>query len=455
MIEKIPKETLNLINEEIVFTYNIIPYETSGSVYKCYGRKNCDYYDVIPALSSLYSVDISLNIIEETDFARILAKNYRTPKIVGSGDKNFLWGLIQDAYDNWSSDIHLECYENTTRIRFRIDGVLLERHVLERTQYISLVNQIKIIASLDIAEKRMPQDGRILYNADGVKFDVRVSVMPTVYGEKVVMRLLTRQPELLKLDNLGLSAGQLQSYKNAIIKPHGMILISGPTGSGKSTTLYATLSLLNNETKNILTIEDPIEYTIHGINQVQTKEDIGLTFSVALKSFLRQDPDIIMIGEVRDSDTAEIAVRSSLTGHMVLSTLHTNNAIGCLSRLMEMGISPYLLADTINLLVAQRLVRVLCPYCKVKYEFRKGIFLYRSSGCNLCFYTGYKGRKAIYEVITFTQEMAECLRHRPHDIIHEVARLKIQSLEDSAMQLLRYGFTSLEEVVSIINLDKI
>ena len=236
--------------------------------------------------------------------------------------------------------------------------------MLDRSGYASIVNQIKIMANLDISERRLPQDGRILYHRGDRKFDLRVSSLPTIYGEKVVLRLLTRHAELLELSNLGFSERQLADYESAIARPHGMALITGPTGSGKSTTLYATLRRLNRESGNILTIEDPVEYTLEGVNQVQLKEEIGLTFGAALRTFLRQDPDIIMLGEIHDADTAAMAIRSSLTGHLVFSTIHTNSAWGSVSRLRDMGVHPYLLSGTLILCAAQRLVRLLCPDCK-------------------------------------------------------------------------------------------
>jgi type IV pilus assembly protein PilB len=231
---------------------------------------------------------------------------------------DFIHRLVTEAFNCYTSDIHFEPSEQNCRIRFRIDGKLIEKYILDKIQYSSYVNQIKILANLDISEKRLPQDGRILHRLDDNKFDIRVSTLPSIFGEKIVLRLLTRHPELLDIDNLGFTSKQLEDYLFAVNKPHGLILISGPTGSGKSTTLYATLRLLNRETNNILTIEDPVEYTLEGVNQVQLKEDIGLNFSSALKTFLRQDPDIIMLGEIRDSDTAHMAIRSSLTGHLIL-----------------------------------------------------------------------------------------------------------------------------------------
>lgn len=451
MIEEISAEVLQTIKESVALEYNIIPYQVIGRTCRCYGIKGCDYESATHLLSVLYNLDITVHQIEDRDFQRIQVKNYRTVKTVSLSNADFLNSLIEEAYINWCSDIHFESYESRCRIRFRIDGKLIERYVLEKSQYVALINQIKILASLDIAEKRLPQDGRIFYQVGQTKFDVRVSVVPAVYAEKVVMRLLTRQPELLRLENLGLSESQLSCYYDAVNNPHGMIIVSGPTGSGKSTTLYATLRYLNKESSNILTIEDPIEYTLDGINQVQTKEDIGMDFSVALKAFLRQDPDVIMVGEIRDSETAQIAIRSSMTGHLVLSTLHTNNAVGCISRLKEMGISSYLLADTLKLLVAQRLVRILCPKCKKIYKHETGAILFRSTGCEECFYTGYKGRKAIYEVVPVNEELAEMIRSDKPVSREDLLKYGITSLEKSATQLLLNGLTSIEEISSFIN----
>lgn len=451
---KIPSETLQIIDKEIVNQYMIIPYEKHGNICRCFGVSRNEYSSVTSMLAAIHRLTFEVDIISEDEFNKIYLSNFRTSVSVKVDRPDFLNNLIAEAYQSYCSDIHFECYESRYRIRFRTDGKLLEKYTLEKQHYISLINQIKIMASLDIAEKRLPQDGRIFYNRESIKFDVRVSVMPSVYGEKVVMRLLTRHPELLILDNLGMDSRQLSDYKSAIAKPHGMLLISGPTGSGKSTTLYATLSLLNDVQSNIMTIEDPVEYTLDGVNQVQVKEDIGLDFSTALRTFLRQDPDVIMVGEIRDQETARIAVRSSMTGHLVLSTIHTNSALGCISRLEEMGISPYLQSETINLYVAQRLVRLLCPECKKKYEFRPGLELYAKVGCSNCFYTGYKGRHAIYEVIPMTEKLAEAIRYGRN--VHEIiTRSGSRSLSDSAKELLIGGYTSLEEVLSMVNIDQI
>lgn len=366
--------------------------------------------------------------------------------------------LIEEAYRSYASDIHFEVYEDRCRVRFRMDGKLIERYVMEKQNYPAIINQIKILANLDISEKRLPQDGRIYYHAGADKFDVRVSSLPTIYGEKVVLRLLTRHIELLELANLGFSEKQILDYTQAVQKPHGLVLISGPTGSGKSTTLYATLRLLNKETGNILTIEDPVEYTLEGVNQVQLKEEIGLTFGSALRTFLRQDPDIIMLGEIRDADTAQMAIRSSLTGHLIFSTIHTNSAWGSVARLIDMGSHPYLISNTLILCVAQRLVRLLCPACKSRVELTADIrqliheavdtdHYYEAVGCENCYYTGYKGRKAIYEVIPMDKELSEAVRQSKDDISDELQERGIVTLKESALTLFARGNTSLEELL--------
>ncbi len=454
MIDRISSDILQIIDKDVATRYEIVPFSSNGAKCSCYGVCGREYADILRVLKALRGLEFEVIPLPQEEFNKIFLSHYRTTVNVKVGSADFLNSLIAEAYQSYCSDIHFECYEARYRIRFRIDGRLIEKYTLEKQQYISLVNQIKIMASLDIAEKRLPQDGRIFYKDSSARFDVRVSVMPSIYGEKVVLRLLTRHPELLVLDNLGLTRRQLEDYKNAVSRPHGMILVSGPTGSGKSTTLYATLSMLNDIERNILTVEDPVEYTLDGVNQVQVKEDIGLDFSSALRTFLRQDPDVIMVGEIRDRETAEIAVRSSLTGHLVLSTLHTNSALGCMSRLSEMGVSSFLQAETLNLLVSQRLVRLLCPSCKRQYEHRQGIALYRKTGCAECYYTGYKGRKAIYEVIPVDQTIAESIRQGQISNL-DIRKNGLTTLADSALTLLREGQTSLEEVISFIDKEDI
>ena len=287
---------------------------------------------------------------------------------------DFLVNLIREAKNLKSSDIHVESYEHKCRVRIRIDGMMVERYILKREDYPALINKIKILANLDIAEKRLPQDGRINFNQPDQQFDIRVSVLPTLFGEKVVLRLLNSDAADIDLNGLGFSDFDLDNYLQGVRKPNGILLISGPTGSGKTTTLYATLKVLNKETRNVLTIEDPVEYTLEGINQVQLKESIGLNFAAALRAFLRQDPDVIMVGEIRDTETANMAIRAALTGHLVLSTIHTNSAWGTVSRLIDMGVPPFLVASTLNTTAAQRLIRLLCPHCKVQEPFTNDLY---------------------------------------------------------------------------------
>lgn len=381
---------------------------------------------------------------------------------VRQGD-DFLSSLIAEAKQLRSSDIHIETFEDRARVRIRIDGLLVERYTIAKNEYPSLVNKIKIRANLDIAEKRLPQDGRIFFQHEDLKFDIRVSVLPTLHGEKVVMRLLSNDATTIDIRTLGFNDKQLEDYLEGVRKPHGILLISGPTGSGKTTTLYATLKLLNKETTNIVTVEDPIEYTLEGINQVQLKESIGLSFASALRTFLRQDPDIIMLGEIRDGETAQMAVRAALTGHLVLSTIHTNSAWGTISRLADMGVPPFLVANTLNTSVAQRLVRLLCPHCKREEIFRREILprnfqiselpktIHVPVGCESCFYTGYRGRKAIYEIVPIDHELSECiktLKDHPGNLYKE---RNISTLSESAFRLLESGETSIDEVYSILS----
>jgi general secretion pathway protein E/type IV pilus assembly protein PilB len=375
---------------------------------------------------------------------------------------NNLIYLVLESKSLNSSDIHIESYENYCRIRFRIDGKLVERHLINKKDYPSLINKIKIKANLDISEKRLPQDGRIFINEGNHKFDIRVSILPTLYGEKVVLRLLSNSTAEIDLYNLGFSKQQLDDYLEAIKKPHGIVLITGPTGSGKTTTLYATLKILNQKKSNILTIEDPIEYTLEGVNQVQLKENIGLTFANALRTFLRQDPDIIMLGEIRDGETAQMAIRAALTGHLVFSTIHTNSAWGAVSRLVDMGVPSFLIANTLNATIAQRLIRVLCENCKEILELKKELYPrnfqppkgidrhYVARGCDDCLNTGYKGRKAIYEVILIDHKLVEAIKSNNNSINEYVDERNISTLSNEAFEMFASGRTSLEEIYPIL-----
>lgn len=383
-------------------------------------------------------------------------------KITAEQKDDFLETLISEAKSLHSSDIHIEAYEEKCRVRIRIDGLLIERYNIVKEDYPTLINKIKIQANLDIAEKRLPQDGRIFFNNRVGKFDIRVSIIPTLHGEKVVLRLLSNDAANIDIKTLGFSENDLYNYLEGVKRPHGIVLISGPTGSGKTTTLYATLKVLNKEKTNILTIEDPIEYTLEGINQVQLKESIGLTFASALRTFLRQDPDIIMLGEIRDPETAQMAIRAALTGHLVLSTIHTNSAWGTISRLTDMGVPPYLIASTLNTSVAQRLLRLLCPQCKEKEAFNEKAFPksfkpekavthhHIAKGCEHCYYTGYKGRKAIYEVIPVDHDLSDSIKENNHNASALLKSKNIKGLSEAAFDLFEKGETSLEEIYPVL-----
>ncbi|CAN5882671.1 GspE/PulE family protein [soil metagenome] len=410
----------------------------------------------------------SSNIVRKTlskYYLRNDARNSSAGKVQSLSAKqgdDFLPALIAEARQLGSSDIHIECYEDRSRVRIRIDGLLIERYTISKADYPALINKIKIRANLDIAEKRLPQDGRIFFKGDGMQFDIRVSVLPTLHGEKAVMRLLSNDATNIDIRTLGFTDRQLADYMEGIKKPHGILLISGPTGSGKTTSLYATLKLLNKETTNILTIEDPIEYTLEGINQVQLKESIGLSFASTLRTFLRQDPDIIMLGEIRDGETAQMAIRAALTGHLVLSTIHTNSAWGTISRLADMGVPPFLVAGTLNTSVAQRLLRLLCQHCRREESFSADLFprSYKAPrvlknhtvavGCPECFYTGYRGRKAIYEVLPIDHELAECIKTNNQQVNEMLRERGITTLAENAFRLFEEGETSIEEVYSIL-----
>lgn len=459
-----------VITTEQAWHYTVIPKATDGNSITLYAdasKIRNGFQDELEILlgKKIELVEQSPEVIQKT-----LVKYYRKNNTRNQGVKaadthkadDFLNHLIAEAKQLGSSDIHIEAFEERCRVRIRIDGLLIERYTIGKADYPALVNKIKIKAHLDIAEKRLPQDGRIFFESDGSKFDIRVSVLPTLHGEKIVLRLLNKDSTDIDINMLGFSKNELENYLEGIKKPHGIALISGPTGSGKTTTLYATLKVLNKEKTNILTIEDPIEYTLEGINQVQLKESIGLTFSSALRTFLRQDPDVIMVGEIRDGDTAQIAIRAALTGHLVLSTIHTNSAWGTISRLIDMGVPPYLLASTLNTSVAQRLIRLLCPDCKKKEAFSEKFFPmhfkplrpvaehYVAEGCESCYYTGYKGRRAIYEVIPIDYELAENIKNSIFTVGSLLKEKKIKTLTENAFEMLENGDTSVEEVYPIL-----
>lgn len=373
----------------------------------------------------------------------------------------FLNTIIENAVLNNSSDIHLEPDDRELRVRFRIDGVLREIMRTSISMADPVVSRIKIMSNLNIAEKRIPQDGRINFRLKNRSIDIRVSTAPTIYGEKVVMRLLDKSNFSLSLDNIGLNAEDKLKLKNIISKPYGIILVCGPTGSGKTTTLYSILNVLNSVEKNIITIEDPVEYNFKGINQMQVNSKIGFDFANGLRSILRQDPDIIMVGEIRDNETAEISVRSALTGHLVLSTIHTNDAVGTITRFIDMGIEPFLLSSTVIGIVAQRLVRKICPGCAEEYMsderemhllgVKEPVRLKHGRGCPVCNGTGYKGRTAIVELLEVDRDIKNLIdSNQTENVIEKAAVDKgMKLLRDSCVEKVLQGVTTVDEMIRV------
>lgn len=374
--------------------------------------------------------------------------------------------LLMDSIRKGASDIHIEPYEKSLRVRYRIDGVLYDTMHPPLKLKNAVSSRIKVMSNLDIAERRLPQDGRIKVKMNQNRtMEYRVSVVPTLFGEKVVMRILDKESLQLDLTKLGFYEDQLEVFRRSIYQPFGMVLITGPTGSGKTTTLYSSLMDLNQIDVNISTAEDPVEYSLPGVNQVQVHEEIGLTFAACLRSFLRQDPDIILVGEIRDYETAEIAIKSALTGHLVLSTLHTNDAPSTITRLLNMGVEPFLVTASLNAIVAQRLVRVVCHECKQETEVAPQVLIDlgvspkevsdyivykgKGEGCKTCSGTGYKGRLAVFEVMELTDELKEFILSGASslEIKREAIRQGMRTLRQSALQKLKSGITSIEEVV--------
>ncbi|MCB2411155.1 GspE/PulE family protein [Hymenobacter lucidus] len=474
-LEYIPIEAglMQVISAEMAWHYRIVPRSQEAGKVAFFAE--APTAAIAEELEVVLGQAVLLQAASSAQIERTLNKYFRraqssqrqaTPQaatVRSPATEDFLFQLIAEARQLGSSDIHIETYAEKARVRIRIDGLLVERYHLPKSEYPALINRVKIMSGLDIAEKRLPQDGRIFFTApDQRRFDIRVSVLPTLHGEKAVLRLLSNDTTNLDLNTLGFHANDLTNYLEGIRRPTGMVLISGPTGSGKTTTLYATLKLLNQESRNITTIEDPIEYTLEGINQVQLRENIGLDFSKALRTFLRQDPNVIMVGEIRDPETATMAIRASLTGHLVLSTIHTNSAWGTVARLVDMGVPPYLVATTLNTSVAQRLLRLLCPHCKREEEFSTSLYPrrfhpfrpvkshYLAAGCDLCYYTGYRGRQAVYEVIPLDAELADFLKNENRDVSSLLQQRGIVSLAENAFALFERGDTTLDEIYPLL-----
>jgi type IV pilus assembly protein PilB len=426
--------------------------------------------DVIAAIDRYYRADSDLDDLtsvldadaeDEDDLSKVKEIVEDAPIV------KYVNLLITQAIQDRASDIHLEPGEHDLRVRFRIDGVLHEVMRSPKAIQSGVISRLKIMADINIAERRIPQDGRLSVNAHGKKVDLRVATLPTVWGEKVVMRILDNSTARLDLADLGFSEGNFETYSKSFVKPYGMILVTGPTGSGKSTTLYATLNIVSRPEVNVITVEDPVEYRLAGINQVQTNVKAGLTFASALRSILRSDPDIVLIGEIRDHETAQIAVEASLTGHLVLSTLHTNDAPSAVTRLTEMGIEPFLVGSALDCILAQRLARRLCVKCReaylptpealvqARFPWQDGEEipeLFRAVGCSACAKTGYKGRLALHEVMPVSEDVERLAVERASaTVINEVAcREGMVTLRGDGMAKVRQGITSIDEILRVV-----
>lgn len=432
---------------------------------KYYGSETqIELRKVVEDLEGDFAEDADLEVVEdeeEIDLESLVASVEEAPVV------KFVNMMLMDAVKKGASDIHVEPYEKFYRVRFRIDGVLHEVMKPPLSMKDAITSRIKIMSKLDIAEKRLPQDGRIKLKmkleGQRKELDFRVSVLPTLFGEKIVMRILDPEKLMLDMTKLGFEQESLDKFTEAIKKPYGMVLVTGPTGSGKTNTLYSAMSQLNTPDTNIMTAEDPVEFNLPGINQVNVRDEIGLTFAAALRSFLRQDPNIILVGEIRDFETAEIAIKAALTGHLVLSTLHTNDAPSTISRLMNMGIEPFLVATSVNLICAQRLVRRVCKNCKeevkvpkktlldigFKEDELKGLKVYKGKGCDVCNGTGYKGRVGLYEVMEVTDTIKDLILSGATalDLREQAIKEGMITLRRSGLIKIKNGITSIEEVL--------
>jgi type IV pilus assembly protein PilB len=507
--QKIDPDVMDLIPKETSLFYKFVAFERDGSNLKVAitDPTNLQALEALEFFSKKQGYNIQLYVTDEPSFNRVNQNQRNITRVVGQAlediqqkekeekksekseeDLRPLQELIQDApiskivdvimtngIDSGASDIHIEPTESQLRVRYRIDGILQTALTMPKNVEPAIVSKLKILSNLKIDESRLPQDGRFHYETASKSVDLRVSILPNVNGEKIVMRILDKTVKPPSLEELGFRGQALVWAKEAMKKTHGIFLITGPTGSGKSTTLYSILSILNSISVNIVTLEDPVEYFMEGVNQSQINPDIGLTFAAGLRSILRQDPNIIMVGEIRDKETAELAVHAALTGHLVFSTLHTNNAIGAIPRLIDMGIEPFLLVASINAIGAQRLTRKICQDCKheveVAPEIKKEILeelkgvraeelsdvdlknfkLYAGSGCDKCGQSGYKGRLAIVELLTITQKIQEMVlaKKAPVDIFEEAQKLGMITMKQDGIIKSLQGFITYEEVIRV------
>ena len=447
-----PADILAIDKVEIETNLKVSPVLASEKDIKAKIR---EYYGVFAGMEELPEAEVEETGTEEISDEEYEAQDAPIVKYVNS--------LFYEAVVKLASDIHLEPQEDGISLRLRIDGDLRNFPQPPKKSYLAIVSRIKITGNMDIAEKRLPQDGKCKLKIGDKRIDVRISTLPTIYGEKVVMRILDKSNVTLGLSDLGFSEKDSGKYKDILSKQHCIILVTGPTGSGKTTTLYAGLNYINQPSKNIVTVEDPVEYELKGINQVNTKPKIGLTFANILRTILRQDPDIIMVGEIRDKETAEIAIQAALTGHLVLSTLHTNDAVSSLSRLSYMGIENYLISDAVEMIIAQRLVRKICPNCKEPEEIPSNVLerlalpkgkkveFFHGKGCGKCWNTGYKGRIGIYEILKLSNQIKKMVisERSDIDIKEQAVKEGMRTLRQVAIDKLKEGLTTVEEVLTM------
>lgn len=498
---KIPQEAISLVPKNVAQKYLAVPFEEKGKILKIALVDPTDLavieflqqktgFQIEPYLATRSDVEAKIEEAYTQGLSSVVSSEVAeagseavAPEAAAPSASPTAGEVLRDApiakivaqlleygIKVRASDIHIEPMEDKTRVRYRIDGILQEKLILPKKIHDSVVSRIKILADLKIDERRLPQDGRFNFKIGEEEIDLRISTLPTVHGEKVVMRLLKKTGGVPTLSELGLRGTALKNLETQILRPHGIILVTGPTGSGKTTTLYSVLSKLNSTKVNIITLEDPIEYQIAGVNQVQINPQAGLTFATGLRSFLRQDPNIIMVGEVRDEETAGLAIQAALTGHLVFSTLHTNNAAGALPRLLDMRAEPYLIASTVNAVVAQRVVRKICPTCKEQYEppaevttdiknvlgklFNppaEGLKLWHGKGCDECNTTGYLGRIGVFEVLTVSEKIARLiLEHQPSAEIEKMSEAEgmITMKQDGYLKVVE-GITTIDEVLRV------
>lgn len=504
---QVPVSVLALIPQESMNFYKFAPFDLQGSVLKVAvsDPSNLSALEALEFLGQKQNLQVQLFLASESSIDVVIGKKQNLKKVVGQALKDFQTKetpgekpaalaeaakpaviedapiikivdvILSNAVEGNASDIHIEPSEKDVRVRYRIDGILHTSLMLPKSIHGAIITRIKILSNLKIDESRLPQDGRFHVEVAKKSVDLRVSILPLIYGEKVVMRILDKTGNVPTLEQLGIRGKALTWVKENIKKTHGIFLITGPTGSGKSTTLYSILSILNTPSVNIITLEDPVEYFIEGVNQSQINQDIGLTFAAGLRSILRQDPNVVMVGEIRDKETAEIAVHAALTGHLLFSTLHTNNAVGAMPRMVDMGIEPFLLTASVNLVMAQRLVRKICPDCRTQDEMTpaleeeikhslenvpeeyfegidlKAVKVFKGAGCEKCAHTGYVGRFGIYEALPVTPEIQEMIlsKSSTKKIYEASAKIGMISMkQDGVIKVLR-GETTMDEIIRV------